>query len=250
MTLVVFGSVRSSPGTTTTALAVASCLRDRVVVEGDPDGGVIAARFGLDREPNLASLATAARTGFTSQALSEHTQILPGGLPVVVGLPSPDRAVTLWRSAGNRLAAALASPSGVLAVVDAGRLSPTSPVLPLLASAAMTVLVARPAAEELFPLVHRLDALRDLSSSLCLCLVGDKPYGPAEVSRQIGVDVLGVIANDPRAARALAGASGASARWVRRSALARSARDVASALLEQIGLRDDADLHSPTEVHA
>lgn len=248
MTLVVFGSVRSSPGTTTTALAVASCLRDRVVVEGDPDGGVIAARFGLEREPNLASLTTAARSGLTSQALLEHTQLLPGGLPVVVGLPSADRTVTLWRSAGSRLAAALASPPD-LVVVDAGRLSPTSPLLPMLQAAALTVLVARPTAEELFPLAHRLDALRALGGHLSLVLVGDQPYGPAEVSRQLGVEVLGVIAKDPRAAAALCGASGESARSVRRSALARSARDVAAAVLDGLGQRDDPD-RSPTAVHA
>lgn len=232
MPLVVAGAARSSPGTTTTVLALAGCLRDRVVVEGDPDGGVLSTRFGLAREPNLASLAAITRTG--SAALLEHAQALPGGIPVVPGLASADHAVSLWRSAGPRLGAALAANDDCAVLVDAGRLTPTSPLLPLLAHAAITVLIARPTAEHLYSLAHRLDALRDSSREVVVVLVGDKPYGPAEVASQLGADVLGVIAHDSRAASTLAGEFGDSGRAVRRSALARSARGVAGALLERL----------------
>src|SRR3546814_11443072 len=50
MTLLVFGSARSSPGATTAALAVSSWIDRSVVVEADPDGGVVAVRYGLARE--------------------------------------------------------------------------------------------------------------------------------------------------------------------------------------------------------
>jgi MinD-like ATPase involved in chromosome partitioning or flagellar assembly len=234
MPLVVAGAARSSPGTTTTVLALAGCLRDRLVVEGDPDGAVLSTRFGLAREPNLASLAANTRASSGSAALLEHAQALPGGIPVVPGLASADHAVSLWRSAGPRLGAALAATNDFAVLVDAGRLTPTSPLLPLLAHAAMTVLIARPTPEHLYSLAHRLDALRDSSNEVVVVLVGDKPYGPAEVSSQLGADVLGVIAHDPRAASTLAGEIGDSGRAVRRSALARSARGVAGALLERL----------------
>lgn len=231
--LVVLGAAKSSPGTTTAVLAIAGCLRDRVVIEGDPDGGVIATRFGLAREPNLASLATSARAHLPDVA--EHTQILPGGVPVVVGLNSADRAVGLWRTAGLALSSVLAGAGDTLCLLDAGRLSPTSPVLPALKPAALTVVVARPTADELLPLSQRLPAIQEVTDRCALLLVGDKPYRPAEVAQQLGVEILGVIAHDPRAAAALAGTAG-NARALRRSALARSARDVAAALLARLDL--------------
>lgn len=234
MALVAAGAVRSSPGTTTALLAIGGCLRDRVVVEGDPDGAVLNVRFGLDREPNLASLAAGVRTGASEPSLLEHTQLLPGGLPVVPGLASADRAISLWRSAGQRLAETLAAFEGTV-LLDAGRLSPGSPLLPVLRHAACTVIVARPIPEHLYPLAHRLGSLRDASTDVAVVLVGDKPYGPAEVSSQLGVDVLGVLAHDDRAARALAGEATDNGRGLRRSALARSARELAEALVARTG---------------
>lgn len=232
--LVVFATVRSSPGVTTTALGVASCIDDAIAIEADPDGGILAARYGLERDPNLASLAAVARTALTRDVLGEHSQVLPGGARVIVGLASPERAVTLWRSAGQRIASALGSVEDASIVVDAGRLTPTSPLAPLLDVAQLTVLVARPTPEDLHPLAHRLETLRSQARELVLVLVGDKPYGPGEVAERLGIAVLGVIAHDPKAASALAGVSGASGGgWLRRSPLARSTRTVAEALLER-----------------
>lgn len=232
MALVVFGAVRSSPGTTTAALAIAGCIPDAVVVEADPDGSVIAPRFQLRREPNVASLATATRASLDREVIAEHAQLLPGGLPAVIGLASPDHAISFWRNAGPRLAAALAGLDDQLVVVDAGRLTPTSPVALLAEHAAMTVLVARPTPEELLALSHRHAAIRERTRSCALLLVGDHPYGPTEVARQLDIDVLGVISHDPRAAAALAGLG--DGRGLRRSALARSARDVARGVLDRL----------------
>lgn len=232
MALVVFGAVRSSPGTTTAALAIAGCIPDAVVVEADPDGSVIAPRFQLRREPNVASLATATRASLDREVIAEHAQLLPGGLPAVIGLASPDRAISFWRNAGPRLAASLAALDDQLVIVDASRLTPTSPVALFAEHAAMTVLVARPTPEELLALSHRLAAIRERTRSCALLLVGDHPYGPTEVARQLDIDVLGVISHDPRAAAALAGLG--DGRGLRRSALARSARDVARGVLDRV----------------
>lgn len=246
MPLVVAGAARSSPGTTTTVLSLAGCLRDRVVVEGDPDGAVLSTRFGLAREPNLASLAAGTRAGADPAVLLQHAQVLPGGIPVVTGLASAERCVSLWRSAGSGLATTLAASADLTVLVDAGRFSPASPVLPLLRHADVTMVVARPTAEDLYALAHRLDALSEATRQIVVVLVGDKPYGAAEVASQLGVDVLGVIAHDPRAAAALGGDAAGRGRSVRRSALARSARELAGALLRHVD--GDSALIEPAEV--
>ena len=232
MALAIFGAVRSSPGTTTAALAVAGCITEAVVVEGDPDGTAIAPRYNLGREPNVASLATAARTALDPGVLVQHSHQLPGGVPVVIGLASPDRSVSFWRNAGTGLAAALAALDEREVILDAGRLSPTSPLTSLVDHADITVLVARPTPEELLALSHRLPAIRERARACAVLLVGERPYSRDDVARQLDVDVLGVIAHDPATAQALAGAG--DGRSLRRSALARSARETATHLLERI----------------
>ena len=62
-----------------------------------------------------------------------------------------------------------------------------------------------------------------------MLLVGDAPYGPAEVAATLGVDVAGVIAWDPRTAAVLTGSRGA-VRDLRRSPLVRSAATLADTL--------------------
>lgn len=228
MSLLVVGSVRASPGATTTALAVAGCLPGAVVVEGDCDGGVLAVRYGLGRDPGLTTLAAAADPA--AEPLLGHAQRLPGGVPALVGPDSPQRAVALWRAAGENLAAALSGGEGWV-VADAGRLSPTSPAAQALVPAAGLVLVvARPAPEELVAVGHRLPELRSANSRVSLVLVGDGPYSPRSVVEEIGCAVMGVVAVDVRAARLLA--EGGSVRALRRSALVRSARTLADAVTE------------------
>src|SRR5438477_511605 len=91
MMTIVVGSVRSA-GATTVALAIAGWLDPVVLVEADPDGGVLALRYGLRREPGLLTLA--ASRDLEGDMLSEHTQRLPGGLPVIVAPESPARTLT------------------------------------------------------------------------------------------------------------------------------------------------------------
>lgn len=142
--LAVFGALRSSPGLTTSMLAVASCLEDAAVVEADWDGGVLGVRLGLPREPGLVSLAAAARTG-SEPDLADHGHLLADGTLVVPGPTSADSAIGVWSSVGRRLAEVLVSASVQRPVlVDAGRLSPLSPVSPLIERADCLVVVARP----------------------------------------------------------------------------------------------------------
>lgn len=220
MSMIVVGSVRSA-GATTLATTFAGVLEDAVLVEADADGGVLALRYGLGREPGLVTLAAARRS--SGVAVLDHAQRLPGGLPVVVAPESPERATQLLRTAGERLAALLAVPDGPDIVVDAGRLSPSSPALRLAAAASINLVVARPRAEELVAAAERVASL---GAGAALVLVGSGPYSAGDVFTQLGCPVAGTVAEDLRAAQALA--VGGSTKALARSGLVRSVRALAT----------------------
>lgn len=93
--LVVVGSVKGAPGVTTACMALAVAWPagwQPVVVEADPSGGDLAAGFSLAGEPGLVSLAAAARHAHHGAVLREHTQALPGGLPVVAAPVDAEQA--------------------------------------------------------------------------------------------------------------------------------------------------------------
>lgn len=223
MTAIAVGSVRSG-GATTLAMTLAGVLDDAVLVEADADGGVLALRYGLSREPGLVSLAASRQP--PGDVILDHAQRLPGGMAVVVGPESPERASQLLRSASQRIAGLLAGASSIDLVFDLGRLSPSSPGTVLAAGAQVALVVARPRAEELVAAAERVAALGEGAG---LVLIGSGPYSAAEVTNQLGCRVVGTIADDPRAARALA--EGGSARALARSALVRSVRTLAVTLL-------------------
>lgn len=246
MMLTVFGAVRSSPGVTTSIMAIASCLEGAAVVEADWDGGVLAARLGLPREPGLTSLAAAARTA-TAADLKDHGHPLADGTLVVPGPASADSAIGVWTSVGRRLADVLVTESGRRPVlVDAGRLSPLSPVSVLLEQADRLVVVARPAVEELHALSTRLGELRNAARDrVSVLLIGERPYGAAQVAEQLDVDVVGFLADDRRAAEAISGHGRAvSTRALQRSALARSARNAAERIMDRIAVSADQQVAS------
>lgn len=227
MTLLVFGSARSSPGATTVALAVSSWIDRSVVVEADPDGGVLAVRYRLAREPGLVTLAASRSLG--EEGLLGHAQALPGGTPVVVAPESAERTTNIWRVSGSGLVAMLGSVDGHVVVVDGGRLGPSSPSLSLLPHASVVAVVARPEPDQLLAAAARIEAISALGARAGLVLVGDRPYTAADVTTQLGCDVLGVIPDDRRGAKALT--DGGSPRSVRRSMLMRSARSLAERLI-------------------
>lgn len=233
MTVLVIGSLHGSPGATTVSVGLAGCLRDAVVVEADCDGGVLAARLGLPREPGVVTLA--ADRDSSRGRLARHVQQAVG-VSVVVGPESSDHASWLWRSAGPQLADSLRRHDGVV-IVDVGRVSPTAPTLELFGET-MTLIVARPRPDELAILAARVGALApDRRPSVVL--VGERPYTRADVTAELGCDVLGAVADDPRAVETLW--NGGSRRLLARSPFARSIRTladiVASRLAEHAELR-------------
>ena len=240
MALVAFGANRSSPGVTTATLALGAVWSrgqaQPLVVEADPDGGVLVARYGLNAHPNLTELAGRSRVGLRPSDAWDHAQQLPGGLAVVVAHPSAEQTHAALRTAAPRIAQHLARLEGTDVLLDAGHLGPTSPSVAMLDGAALTLVVLRPRLDEITALSLRLPALRE-HGPLAAVLVGDKPYGAAEVASTLGIEVIGVLADDVEGASSLSGGTGGARRW-RRSALLRSAQKVGEALAGRLTAQD------------
>jgi len=228
-------SAHGSPGVTTTALVLASVWptdEHPVVVEADPFGGVISARFGLADKPGLVSLAAAARAGGDVALVWDHAQRLPGGLPVLVAPPSADQT----NAAVGDLASALvgwAVSDGLAVVADCGRLSVSLQLPPLLVDADRVLVLCRPAVDQLRPAADRIRSLLAAGVSTRLLLVGDTPYGADEVASSLDLPVVGTVAFDPTGAAALAGQVGR--RSLGRSRLVRSVVTLASGLVVSDG---------------
>ena len=227
MKVVTLASVRGAPGATTTGLLLASMFDHAAVVEADLDGGVLAVRYNLGREPGLTTFAASGPED--PDGWRAHAQDA-GGVPVLVGPDAPAASASLWRTAGERITHKLLATDGV-AVVDAGRLR--SPVPIVTASDLLAVLVC-PVAEQLVALTHHLPMLRQaIRGQVVIVLVGDGPYSATDVERSLGSKVLGELPDDRDAAEALRDGHASRAR-VARSRLARAvaalATDVCAAL--------------------
>jgi len=233
--LLCLASVKGSPGVTTTALAVAACWPGpwrRVLIEADPAGGDLAARYGLALTPGLVSLAAAARADTDPELVWDHTQQLPGGLAVVAGPARADQAHAALAAvcAADRHAGLFDGFTGrgdVVAVVDCGRLEPHTPLDAVVAAADQVLLLARPRADELAHLATRATELAAGPAQTRLLLIGPG-YPPGEVSREVGPAVLARLPHDSRTAAALCGQSARRPR--RRGRLGRAATGIAAEL--------------------
>jgi Mrp family chromosome partitioning ATPase len=235
-------SVKGAPGVTTLCVALAARwpgLSQPVVVECDPSGGSLAARFGLRSTPGLVSLTAAARQN-RDLMLWSHTQPLPGGMPVVVAPPGGDYAraalATLLdapRQSVSVLRSAATQP-GAVVIADCGRLEAVSPAMVIAREADRVLLVVRPRADELSHLAASLSMVDLWAMRPGLVLVG--PGHPAdEVTRELGVPVLAQVPHDVPGARALSGLPGRR-RSPKRSQLGRAAHIIAQRLLEQTAM--------------
>jgi hypothetical protein len=228
-------SGKGAPGATTLAALLARVWpvtdQARVIIEADPEGGVLAARWhavaGLTHEPGLLSLA-AARDGSAVERLHRHAQVVTDGVELVAGPPSPAQAEACLRALGLAAAGALATAT-VPCLVDCGRLHPSSAALPWAQQAERTLLVTRPCLEEVVALRPVADRLRDVGVQIELVCVGHRPFHPLEVAEHAGVPLAGVIADDPAAA-AMLGRSGLTGRGLLRTRLSRSVAELARSL--------------------
>lgn len=249
MSLLVLGSAKASPGVTTTALALAATWpadRRVQIIEADPDGGVLAARQGVPSEPGLSTLAVTSRRSLTLADLDGHLQAPSGSdIKLLVGPPAAEQARRSLGLAAGPLASVLSGLDGTDAIVDVGRLRPDTEAMPLVEAADAVLLVARPRLDEVQQLPARLRALRPTLARVGILLVGDKPYPPAEVAVALDAEVVAVIADDHRAAEALAGGN---ASHLGRSPLLRSVRNAGEAIRAWLPAPERPDTARPIAV--
>src|SRR5271155_1346944 len=170
MTVVAVASVRSCGVTTLTAglAMVWPGQRQRLVVEADPAGGVLAAASGLPPEPGLVSLAAATRRHDEPTVAFEHCQTLPDGTPILCGPPTSERA----RSALTMLSGLLGRLGELDAdvFVDCGRFEPAASNAVLFERADLGVLVVRPRLADLHALGAFLQGRNNALTSATLLL--------------------------------------------------------------------------------
>jgi hypothetical protein len=214
VSVLAIGAVRSC-GVTTLATGLARTWvpgRQLLLVELDPAGGVLAARFGLAAEPGLVSLATATRRHGEQELVWEHTQQLTDDGPaVLVGPAAGGRARAALGMLTDRLAGL--GRLGADVIADCGRLDPDSLAWPVVAAADLLVVAARPQLADLHSLAGWLEGRRPEVARLGVVLIGDGPYPETEVAEALGVEVLAALpadrdgaaaVNAPTPARALA----------------------------------------------
>ncbi|MEU1605540.1 hypothetical protein [Micromonospora matsumotoense] len=228
--LVMLASVSGAPGVSTAALGVAALWPHRpgLVVEADPSGGVLGARFGLPQEPGLAALAAAARHGQPSGEPARFVQPLPLGVHAVMG---PGAAETCAQAVSVLAARPEVMPGlAPVVILDAGRLYPGSPAHGLARRADALVVVTAGGTEHLDHVDTRLAALRGTISTPHLGVVvsGKCDYEPREVSGRLGVPVWAHLPVDRWGAAVLTGRLTGPA-WTR-TRLAQALRGLAAAL--------------------
>ena len=172
--IVVVGSVRGSPGATSWSLLLAAAwpaglAGERVVLEADPDGGVLGARHGLGVDPGVVSLLAAARhePGVT---VEDHGRRV-GDVWLVPGPEAPGRARRVWSSSADALAMRVALDDR-LWVVDVGRLNETNPSKAFVDAATFTLVVSSDRTEDLVALPDRLAALAASAVRLGVLVIG------------------------------------------------------------------------------
>jgi hypothetical protein len=237
MTVWAVASLQGAPGATTLAMGLgaawpATTGRTRLVMEADPDGGVLAARFDeLRADRSFADAVVALRRDPDLGRLLESSRTIWGGLPVVPAHPSAEQTAAVLANAGDRLAVGLASMVDLDAIVDVGRLTARSPALPLAHRAAATLLVTRTRFEDVASLTARVPELQAAGVEPWLVAIGTRPYDPEEVAAEAGLPLLATLPYDPGAAAALSGERGRDGR-LRRSLLWRTICELSSRLLQ------------------
>jgi hypothetical protein len=241
MPLIALASVKSSPGVTTAALALASAWPAgprRLLVEADPSGGDLGPWLGLPAAAGLAGLAAAARHGHEADLAWRHARELAGGVYLITAPAGAEQAaacvaaLTIANLAGELAGA----PEPVLA--DCGRLYPGSAALSVAAAASVTLLVARPWVSELAHLEPRIRGLEQAGLRLALLLVdggrrppGEPSYPASEITAALGVPVQATLPADRRAVEQLCRRAAGSGPG-RRLPLLREAAAAAGALAE------------------
>lgn len=127
-TVIVVGSVSGAPGVSSAALGLAALWPGNpgLLVEADPSGGVLAARFRLPHGPGTNDLAAAARHGGVVGDPAPFSQQLPLWFRVIAGPGDAQQAASAVAVLAAHPDAALRHLAPVV-VVDVGGCIRTAP---------------------------------------------------------------------------------------------------------------------------
>jgi MinD-like ATPase involved in chromosome partitioning or flagellar assembly len=265
MTLVAVASAKGSPGVTTLASALAAVWpRRAILAECDPAGSDLALRLRdpvggwLARDRGLLALATLPQVddgGGDGVAAEACLQTVAGGIEVLLGVPSCLHAAALTGS-WSRLGSQLSTWPDADVVADCGRIWPDAPQLPVVTAADLVLLLTTASPEAIAHTRSVLALLRrDLSEHrVAVVVVAPEPVGHVahhvdEALADGGCPerVLAIVANDPRAAAAMAGIP---TRGLDRSALIHSVRRLAQQADSWLAARPFASVYAAEVVTA
>jgi hypothetical protein len=218
MTVCALLSPGGSPGVTTAALAMALGWPGPVLVaETDPSGGDVLAGFFAGHMPGNRGLLNVSYEATTVEAAAAAVagQLVEldeaGTRRVLPGLRDPRHAATLTMTWPLLAAALAAQPMDVLA--DCGRLDGGPGQEHVLRVAGHIVVVLRPTLRQAAAARPRIEMLTQLKGSLTghvgMLVTGPGPLAPRELSRALGVPLLGVLPEDRKVALILSDGIGA-----------------------------------------
>lgn len=234
--LITIGSLAGSAGATTVAALLARhwpTTDSRYLLEADPDGGVLAARWhermGLSWTPGLVEVAGRTRGGGSLlDALAASAQPVGGGVEVIPALPGRGAVEAALRGLSDE-GLALVAASDRVVMADVGRFRP--PTIGVVRRSRMTLIVCRPDLESAQLARPQITELSNAGAEVSVIIVGDAPYPAAEFADAAGVPHVWSIPIDRRGAQ-LVREQGPAGRAVDRSRLSRAVRSVAEQLAE------------------
>lgn len=203
---------------------------ERVVLEADPDGGVIGARYGFGVDPGAISLAASLRRSEASAVdVGEHGRSIAPNVVVIPSPETPERSSAVWTDAAVPTASAIAGDRDRIWFVDAGRLRPGSPSEAFVSRSGLTLLFTLAGTEDLVQLPAAVTRLsRNGAARVGVVVVGKPTHDRNEVVDFLKTELVWVVPSSrnlpAETAAVFAGKAG------RRSWLWRSAVDVAVAM--------------------
>lgn len=196
--IVTVGSIRGAPGATSWSLLLAAAwprefTERRVVLEADPSGGVLGARYGWGVEPGAVRMVTGIRrNGNSAVSLGGVAREVDAGLFVVPGPESGEQSRSVWNEGAAPVAMHVARDRGVW-FVDAGRLDDVNPSVVFADHSALTVLVVGPRHEDLVQLPSRVETLRRRCRSVAVVVSGRCAFDSQEIAEFCRADVAWVV---------------------------------------------------------
>ncbi|MFI7245205.1 MinD/ParA family protein [Streptomyces qinglanensis] len=239
--LIALGAIAGAPGVTTSALALAAAWPQGadggvrpVVVEAGVWGGDLAARFSLPHSPGLLDVAAVVGQPQPGSLLGAATE-LPVGVRAVLAPsgrgPCTEAVRLLGGDGGARVLRGEEKDYGSI-LLDLGRL--TIETQKLARAADEVLLVARGGAEALAHVYAQASDLAQGAGRLTLCVLGQCPYAPSEVSAALEIENVAPLPWDAKSADVLGGTRHGRLKpeGLRTSSLLRAARQLAGRLIE------------------